>query len=356
MESILVTGGAGFIGSHTCLSLIKKGYCLYVLDSFVNSSKLSISNVIKILEIDDLDATEFIDIVKGDIRNKSTIRDLFLKSIADKKPIKSVIHFAGLKSVAESVRNPSIYWDNNLISSLNLIEVMLEFDCLTIVFSSSATVYGLDNKSPIKENGKLNPNNPYGNTKLAIEKLFNDFFQSNKKKLKIANLRYFNPVGAHPSGFIGEDPKGIPNNIFPVIAKVAIGIQKKLNVFGNDWPTVDGTGIRDYIHVMDLAEGHIRMLEFLENNESQIVTLNLGTGIGTSVLQLINTYEKVNNIKIPFQFVHRRSGDVSELVADSSYAKKLINWAPNKDLKDMCKDSFNWQLKNPYGFNGPQNN
>lgn len=355
MQSILVTGGAGFIGSHTCLNLIKKGYSLYILDSLVNSSKLSICNVLKILEINDLDANGLIDVMEGDIRNKSTIREVFMKSIADKKPIKSVIHFAGLKSVAESVRNPSIYWESNLISSLNLIEVMLEFDCLTIVFSSSATVYGLSNKSPIKENGNLNPNNPYGNTKLAIEKLFNDFFHSNKKKLKIANLRYFNPVGAHPSGLIGEDPKGIPNNIFPVIAKVAIGKQKKLKVFGNDWPTFDGTGIRDYIHVMDLAEGHISMLEFLINNESQVVTLNLGTGIGTSVLQLIKIYEKVNNIKIPFQFVPRRSGDAAELVADSSYAKKLINWAPNKDLKDMCRDSFNWQLKNPYGFNGPRN-
>ena len=355
MQSILVTGGAGFIGSHTCLSLIKKGYKLYVLDSFVNSSRLSIPNVIKILEIDNLETRGLIDIFEGDIRNKSFIRDVFLKSIADKKPIKSVIHFAGLKSVAESVSNPSIYWSTNLISSLNLIEVMLEFNCFNIVFSSSATVYGLGNKSPIKEDGKLNPNNPYGNTKLAVEQLLNDFFHSNKKKLKIANLRYFNPVGAHPSGFIGEDPKGIPNNIFPVIAKVAIGKQEKLNVFGNDWPTLDGTGIRDYIHVMDLAEGHISMLEFLINSGSQIVTLNLGTGIGTSVLQLINTYEKVNNTKIPYEFVQRRSGDVSELVADISFAKKLINWTPNKDLKDMCRDSFNWQLKNPYGFNRPAN-
>ena len=354
MQSILVTGGAGFIGSHTCLRLIKKGFTVYILDSFVNSSHLAIKNLVRILEIDGFDTQGLINIVEGDIRDKSIIRDIFLKSIADKKPITSIMHFAGLKSVAESVNKPSMYWKTNLISSLNLIEVMLEFNCLTFVFSSSATVYGLSNKSPIKENGTLNPNNPYGNTKLAIEKLLNDFFYSSKKKLKIANLRYFNPVGAHSSGLIGEDPKGAPNNIFPIIAKVAVGKQKKLNVFGNDWSTFDGTGIRDYIHVMDLAEGHISMLEFLINNEPQTVTLNLGTGIGTSVFQLIKTYEKVNNIRIPFQIVQRRSGDVAELVADNRYAKKLINWVPIKNLSDMCRDSYNWQLKNPDGFYSPK--
>ena len=351
MESILVTGGAGFIGSHTCLSLLKKGYSLYIVDSFINSSKLSISRVLNILESDNLDRKNNVNLVTGDVTNKSVIRDLFQKSITDKKPIKSVIHFAGLKSVSESVDNPSLYWNTNLISSLNLIEVMLEFECLTIVFSSSATVYGLNNKNPINESGILNPNNPYGHTKLAIEYLLNDFFCSNRMKLKIANLRYFNPVGAHPSGLIGEDPKGYPNNIFPVITKVAIGKLERLKVFGNDWPTSDGTGVRDYIHVMDLAEGHINILEFLINNEPQIVSLNLGTGSGTSVLELIHTFEKVNNLKIPFQFVQRRSGDVAELVADNSYARKLINWFPKKDLIDMCRDSFNWQLKNPNGYN-----
>lgn len=353
MQSILVTGGAGFIGSHTCLSLIKKGFKVYILDSFVNSSHLAISNLLRICEIEGFDTKGLINIVEGDIRDKSIIRDIFLKSIADKKPIRSIMHFAGLKSVAESVKEPSIYWKTNLITSLNLIEVMLEFNCTTLVFSSSATVYGLSNKSPIRENGILNPNNPYGNTKLAIEILLNDFFKSSKKRLKIANLRYFNPVGAHSSGLIGEDPKGTPNNIFPIMAKVAVGQQKKLKVFGNDWDTFDGTGIRDYIHVMDLAEGHISTLEFLINNEPQIVTLNLGTGIGTSVLQLIKTYEKVNNIRIPFQIVQRRSGDVAELVADNRYAKELINWEPIKNLSDMCRDSYNWQLKNPNGFVTP---
>ncbi len=349
MESILVTGGAGFIGSHTCLSLLKRRYNLYVLDSFVNSSEFSLTNVLKILSIENFDANHLLNLVSGDITDKNIIRDVFLKSIQDKKPIKSVIHFAGLKSVAESVENPSIYWKTNLISSLNLIQIMLEFGCLTIVFSSSATVYGLNNKSPINENGLLKPNNPYGHTKLAVENLLSDFHAIDKK-LKVANLRYFNPVGAHPSGLIGEDPKGIPNNIFPIIAKVAVGKLDKLNIFGNNWPTLDGTGIRDYIHVMDLAEGHINMLEFLINNEPQIVNLNLGTGIGTSVLQLLNTYEKVNNVKIPFEFVDRRSGDVAELVAENKFAKELINWNPKRNLTEMCKDSFNWQIKNPYGF------
>tara|TARA_A100001035_G_scaffold280270_1_gene285088 strand:+ start:272 stop:1333 length:1062 start_codon:yes stop_codon:yes gene_type:complete len=351
MESILVTGGAGFIGSHTCLGLIKKGYNLYIIDSFINSSELSLVNVLKILEKENLDAEEYINVIEGDIKNKSEIRSVFLKAIKDRKPIKSVLHFAGLKSVAESVKNPGLYWKTNLISSLNLVEIMIEFNCFTLVFSSSATVYSFNNKSPISENGLLGPNNPYGNTKLAIEQLLNDFFYSNDKKLKIANLRYFNPVGAHPSGFIGEDPKGTPNNIFPIISKVAVGEYKKLSVYGNDWPTIDGTGVRDYIHVMDLAEGHIKMLEFLIKNEPQVVNLNLGTGIGTSVLELIKTYEEVNNIKVPFKFAMRRSGDLAELVADNSYAKKLLNWSVKKDLKDMCKDSFNWQLKNPNGFN-----
>ena len=349
MKSILVTGGAGFIGSHTCLSLIKKGYYLYVIDSFVNSSHLSLSNVVKILEIDGYDAKRFLNIIKGDIKNKSTIRDVFLKSISDKKPIQSIIHFAGLKSVAESVKKPSLYWETNLLSSLNLIELMIDFNCLNIVFSSSATVYGLSNKNPIKENGILNPYNPYGNTKLAIEKLLNDVFQSHKT-LKVANLRYFNPVGAHPSGFIGEDPKGIPNNIFPIIAKVAIGKSDKLNVFGNDWPTFDGTGIRDYIHVMDLAEGHVAAMEYLFKLDEKNININLGTGIGTSVFDLISTFKKVNKIELPFKVVGRRNGDIGYLVANNSLAKSVLNWEPSLNLEEMCIDGWNWQKNNPNGF------
>ncbi len=350
MQSILVTGGAGFIGSHTCLSLLKKGYSLYVVDSFVNSSKYSLSKVLKILEMENFDAQKLLNIFPGDITNKTFLRDVFSKSIIDKKPIKSVIHFAGLKSVAESVKYPILYWRSNFVGSLSLIETMIEFNCFTFVFSSSATVYGLCNKNPIDEYAKLNPLNPYGNTKFTIENLLKDLFNSKELKFKIANLRYFNPVGAHSSGLIGEDPKGIPNNIFPIISKVAVGEIKELKVFGNDWPTIDGTGVRDYIHVMDLAEGHIKTLEYLINNDSQIVNLNLGTGIGTSVLELINTYQEVNKVKIPYQLVEKREGDVAELVANNNTAKQLIDWFPKKNLKDMCRDSYNWQVKNPNGF------
>ena len=350
MQSILITGGAGFIGSHTCLSLLKKGYSLYVVDSFINSSKYSLINVLKILEIKNFDAKKLLNIFTGDITDQRFLRDVFSKSIIDKKPIKSVIHFAGLKSVAESVKYPILYWRSNLMASLSLIETMIEFNCLTLIFSSSATIYGLSNKNPINEKANLKPLNPYGNTKFAIENLLNDLFNSQKIKFKIANLRYFNPVGAHSSGLIGEDPKGIPNNIFPIISKVAIGKLSELKIYGNDWPTNDGTGVRDYIHVMDLAEGHIKTLEYLINNDSQLINLNLGTGIGTSVLELINTYQMVNKVKIPYQFVEKRKGDVAELVADNNSAKELIDWFPKKNLKDMCRDSFNWQVRNPNGF------
>ncbi len=350
MKSILVTGGAGFIGSHTCLSLLMKGYNLYIVDSFINSSKIALKQVSRILREEKINAENKLNFFEGDIRDKLFLKKVFSRSIIEKKPIEGVLHFAGLKSVSESVKNPIMYWNSNLVATLNLVEIMLDFDCSTIVFSSSATIYGKLNESPIKENDKIKPINPYGNSKLAIETLLNDLYESGNKKLKIANLRYFNPVGAHASGLIGEDPKGIPNNIFPIIAKVAVGEIKKLKVFGNDWPTLDGTGVRDYIHVMDLADGHIKMLEFLFLKEAQIVNLNLGTGIGTSVLELIDTYQKVNKVKIPYDFAKRRDGDVAELFADINLSKKMINWFPKRDLEDMCRDSFNWQLKNPNGY------
>tara|TARA_B100000674_G_C37825552_1_gene907925 strand:- start:45 stop:1109 length:1065 start_codon:yes stop_codon:yes gene_type:complete len=349
MNSILVTGGAGFIGSHTCLSLLKKGYQLYVIDSFINSSKDSLNKVLDTLKIYNIDAKKNMKIIVGDIKDKILLRKVFEESRKDKKPINSVIHFAGLKSVAESVRNPIMYWNANVTSSLNLFEIMIEFNCTTIVFSSSATIYGLFDKGPIKENGVIQPINPYGNTKYAIETLLKDIFGSNKN-MKIANLRYFNPVGAHYLGLIGEDPKGIPNNIFPLITKVAVGKFDKLKIYGNDWPTRDGTGVRDYIHVMDLAEGHIRMLEFLLSNDPQILNVNLGTGVGTSVLELIETFKEVNNVDIPYEIVGRRSGDVAEIIADNNLAKELINWIPTKNLREICKDGFNWQINNPDGF------
>ncbi len=350
MKSILVTGGAGFIGSHTCLSLLIRGYNLYVVDSLINCSKVSLQQVSRILREEKIYAENKLNFFEGDIRDNKFLKNVFSRSIIEKKPIEGVLHFAGLKSVSESVSNPILYWNSNLVASLSLVETMLDFNCSTIVFSSSATIYGKSNKSPINENNKIEPINPYGNSKLAIETLLKDLFESRNKQLKIANLRYFNPVGAHPSGLIGEDPKGIPNNIFPIIAKVAIGEIKKLKVYGNDWPTSDGTGVRDYIHVMDLAEGHIKMLEFLFLNEAQILNLNLGTGIGTSVLELIDTYQKVNKVNIPYEFVQRRNGDVAELFADISLSKKILNWFPKRTLEDMCRDSFNWQFNNPNGY------
>ena len=350
MSRVLVTGGAGFIGTHTCLSLIEKGYDLCVVDSFVNSSQKSLDNVLKILKKDNKNIFKNLEIFKGDIRDKIFLNKVFKSSIIKKKPIKNVIHFAGLKSVEESIINPSLYWDCNFVGSLNLIKAMLENNCYTIVFSSSATIYGLSNKNPINENGIICPINPYGRTKNSIEVLLGDIFNSNKDKLRVANLRYFNPIGAHPSGLIGEDPRGKPNNIFPLITKVAVGKIDKINVYGSDWGTKDGTGIRDYIHVMDIAEGHIKSLDFLCNNEPQLIKLNLGTGIGTSVLELINTFQKVNKIVIPYKMGERREGDVGEIVADNSKAKNLINWEPKKNLEDMCRDGYNWQFKNPNGF------
>ena len=350
MSSVLVTGGAGFIGTHTCLALIKKGYHICVVDSFVNSSRKSLESVLKILKNKHVDAHNKLEIFDGDIRDKNFLNKVFLSASRNKKPINSVIHFAGLKSVKESILNPTLYWDCNFVGSLNLIQTMLEHKCYTIVFSSSATIYGLSNKSPISENGIINPINPYGRTKNSIELLLRDVFNSNKDKFRVANLRYFNPIGAHPSGLIGEDSKGKPNNIFPLITKVAVGKFDKVKIHGDDWETRDGTGVRDYIHVMDIADGHIKSLDYLCRNKPQLINLNLGTGIGSSVFELIKTFQKVNNINIPYEIGSRRDGDVAEMVADNLKAKSLINWRPSLTLEDMCRDGFNWQIKNPNGF------
>lgn len=344
---ILVTGGAGFIGSHTCLALINKGYEILVLDSFTNSHTNSLKRVEEILNLDNLNK---IEIYKADIRNELFLEKLFSDSIRLKKPIEAVLHFAGLKSVAESILNPMEYWDVNFNGSLKLFKVMNTFDCKTIVFSSSATIYGLTSEKKLKEDSEINPINPYGETKLAVEKLLKNIYTSQKNEWKIANLRYFNPIGAHASGLIGESPKGIPNNIFPFITQVASGILKKLSVFGNNWPTKDGTGVRDYIHVMDLAEGHIAALEFLLKNKAQILNLNLGTGRGTSVLELINTFQEINNIKIPYEIKSRRQGDLATVIADNTLAISSLNWEPKRTLSDMCADGWKWQKLNPRGY------
>ena len=350
MKYVLVTGGSGFIGSHTSLVLLEKNYNLVIIDSFINSSSESINRIAKIAKISENEKSNRIIVFKGDLRDYHFIYKIFTDFLKSGKKIESVIHFSGLKSVSESIKDPLNYWDNNIISTINLLKVMKEFDCKTIVFSSSATIYGDNKKDLIDEKNEVKPTNPYGVTKATIEKLLKDVYESDLKSWKIACLRYFNPVGAHKSGLIGEDPLDNPNNIFPILNRVASGKILKLSVYGNDWPTKDGTGVRDYIHVMDLAEGHELTLNFLSNYESKFITLNLGTGHGYSVLELIQTFEKVNNIKIPFSIEKRREGDVSSVVADSRLARNLLQWNPQRDLSDMCRDGWKWQTTNPNGY------
>ena len=290
MSSVLVTGGAGFIGSHSCLLLLENGFEVIVLDSLINSSFDSIVNIKKILSKNHHFKEESLHFIKGDLRDYSLLRDVFTQFKNRKKTIDYVIHFAGLKSVSDSVNDPLSYWDANINGTINLLKVMGENNCTDIVFSSSATIYGLSKSFQIKEDSPTNPLTPYGNTKYTIEKILKDVFNSLSKDWRIINLRYFNPIGAHPSGLLGEDPLGIPNNIFPFITQVASGKLSTLKIFGNDWPTSDGTGVRDYIHVMDLAEGHIAALAALKKHRSQYTSINLGTGIGTSVLELIRTF------------------------------------------------------------------
>ena len=348
MKKILVTGGCGYIGSHTCLSLIEKGYKIVVIDSNINSSPTALKKIEKILS--NKPNTQKIDFVKGDIRDENFLKNVFSKAIKEGQPIKAVIHFAGLKAVGESVKSPLLYWDVNLNGSMSLFRVMEAFNCKTIVFSSSATIYGKVDTNPINESFPIRPYNPYGHTKASIEFLLNGLFNSCDNAWRIANLRYFNPIGAHESGLIGENPSNKPNNLFPILCKVAYGIYEKLSVYGNDWPTFDGTGIRDYIHVMDLADSHISALEYLYNNDPQILDLNIGTGIGTSVLELINTFQEVNGCKVPHDFCNRRPGDVDVVIADNAKALKLLEWHPKKKLYDMCRDGWLWQKQNPNGF------
>ena len=302
MQTILVTGASGYIGSHTCLLLLNLGFEVYALDSYVNSYEYSLKSIINISNV----KKDKLHIFKGDIRDKKLLRNVFAQAKGNGNSIGSVIHFAGLKSVSASINKPIEYWDNNVNGSINLFNVMIENNCFTIVFSSSATVYGNTSKNKLKESSPINPINTYGNTKYFVEQILSTLFQSDKCKWRVANLRYFNPIGAHEHGYIGENPKKFPNNIFPLITKVASGEKKELEIFGNDWPTKDGTGVRDFIHVMDLAEGHIKAIKYLCSEKPQILNLNLGTGIGTSVLELINTFQKVNNVKIPHVFKSRR--------------------------------------------------
>ncbi len=333
---ILVTGGAGYIGSHTVIELLGKGYEVVIVDNFYNSHP-------EVLErIKDLSGKDF-KFYEIDLLDKNALKKVF-----EENKIDSVIHFAGYKAVGESVEKPLMYYHNNLTSTFILCEVMKEYGVKNIVFSSSATVYGLSNISPLKEDLPLSTTNPYGTTKLFIEQILRDLYISDKD-WSIALLRYFNPIGAHISGRIGENPNGIPNNLMPFITQVAVGKREKLSVFGNDYDTVDGTGVRDYIHVVDLAKGHIKALE-KHMDFKGVEAYNLGTGKGVSVLELVNTFEKVNGVKIPYTISDRRPGDIATCFADASKAKKELGWEAEKTIEDMCKDSWNWQKNNPQGY------
>ena len=334
--TVLVTGGAGYIGSHTVIELLNSGNQVIIVDNFYNSQP----EVLK--RIKELSGKDF-KFYEVDVLNKEDLTKVF-----EENKIDSVIHFAGYKAVGESVEKPLEYYHNNLTSTFILCEVMKKFGVKNLVFSSSATVYGLNNISPLKEELPLSTTNPYGTTKLMIEQILNDLWNSDKE-WSIALLRYFNPIGAHESGRIGENPNGIPNNLMPYITQVAVGKREKLSVFGSDYDTVDGTGVRDYIHVVDLAKGHIKALE-KHSKINKIEAYNLGAGKGYSVLQLVEAFEKANGVKIPYVISERRAGDVATCYADSSKAKEQLGWEAEKTIEDMCKDSWNWQSKNPNGY------
>lgn len=336
MSTILVTGGAGYIGSHTVIELIKAGYDAVIVDNLYNSKVEAVKRTEKI-------AGRKIPFYVADILDKDALRKIFTEN-----KIEAVINFAGYKAVGESVAKPIEYYHNNIGGLISLVEVMREFNCKNLVFSSSATVYGDPASVPIKEDFPLSTTNPYGSTKLFIEYILKDLAKSDPE-WNIAILRYFNPVGAHESGLIGEDPNGIPNNLCPYITKVVIGKLSKVNVFGGDYPTSDGTGVRDYIHVVDLSVGHVLAVKKLLD-KSGLYVVNLGTGRGYSVLEVINAFSKAANKDIPYEIVARRPGDIAECYAETSLAEKMIGFKATKTIDDMCRDALNWQLKNPNGY------
>ncbi len=335
---ILVTGGAGFIGSHTCVELLNAGYEIVVVDNLYNSSEKSLDRV------RELTGKDFA-FYPFDIRDKENMRKIF-----EDHKIDACIHFAGLKAVGESVRKPLEYYDNNIGGTLALCEVMREYGCKKIVFSSSATVYGSSNISPLKEDMKTGgTTNPYGTTKYMIEIILDDFHKGDNE-WAVTLLRYFNPIGAHKSGRIGENPNGIPNNLMPYITQVAIGKLPYLNVFGNDYDTHDGTGVRDYIHVVDLALGHVKAVEKILKDEPAVNVYNLGTGNGYSVLEIVKAFEQASGQKIEYKIVDRRPGDLDVCYSDASKALNELGWKAERDLLEMCEDSWRWQSGNPNGF------
>ena len=333
---ILVTGGAGYIASHTNVLLLEQGYDVVIVDNLCNSSVESIKRVETL-------TGKKIAFYEGDCRDESILTTIFTEHKID-----AVIHFAGLKAVGESCAKPGLYYDNNLNSNLMLAKVMAKFGCKKIVFSSSATVYGVPKTLPLTEDCPLGVTNPYGATKLMGEQMFSDI-QRADKEWHVMLLRYFNPVGAHASGYIGEDPQGIPNNLMPYVSQVAVGKLPHLNVFGDDYPTPDGTGVRDYIHVVDLADAHIKALEHID--EYDIGIFNIGTGVGYSVLDMVKAFEKACGHPIPYKIAPRRSGDVAECYANCDKAKKYLGFTAKHNLEDMCRDLWKWQSQNPKGYN-----
>lgn len=336
MDKILVTGGAGFIGSHTCVELLNAGYEVIIMDNLSNCKMESVNRIKQITDKDFL----FYEI---DMLDRNGVKKIF-----EENKIEGVIHFAGLKAVGESVQKPLEYYHTNMTGTFNICSVMKEFGCNKIVFSSSATVYGTNNTVPFTENSPLSATNPYGYTKVMIEQVLTDIWTADNE-WSIALLRYFNPIGAHKSGLIGENPKGIPNNLLPYIAQVAIGKLPYLNVYGNDYDTIDGTGIRDYIHVVDLAIGHIKALEYLTEHKG-VEAINLGSGEGHSVLQVLEAYGKACKKELEYKIVPRRAGDIASCYAQTEKAERLLNWKTQKNLDEMCIDSWNFTQKNPNGL------
>lgn len=333
---ILVCGGAGYIGSHTAVELLNNGHEIVVIDNLGNSSEKSLERVKQI-------TGKNFPFYKADIRDRAALDQIFTEHRID-----AVIHFAGWKAVGESVEKPLMYYRNNLDSTITLCEAMLDHGVKRIIFSSSATVYSADNTMPLDETCKLGCTNPYGWTKFMCEQILRDTANAHPDFSAVL-LRYFNPVGAHESGLIGEDPNGIPNNLMPFVSQTAIGKREKVSVFGNDYPTRDGTGVRDYLHVVDLAQGHVAALDYAVNHIGS-VAINLGTGTGYSVLEMISAFGKACGHEIPYVFAPRRPGDLAEVYADPSKAKELLNWSAKKTLDDMCADAWNWQQKNPNGY------
>ena len=333
---ILLTGGTGYIGSHTCVALIEAGYEVIIIDNLSNSNSEVLNRIEQITNV----RPRF---VEADVRNAAQLDEIFRQN-----NFQAVIHFAGLKAVGESVAKPLEFYDNNVLGTLVLLKAMRSAGVATIVYSSSATIYGIPASVPISEDFPRNAVNPYGQSKLMVENILMDLHKA-EPNWNCALLRYFNPVGAHASGLIGEDPKDIPNNLMPYIAQVAVEKREKLFVFGDDYPTKDGTGVRDYIHVIDLAAGHVATLHYLEN-EGGLVAMNLGTGIGHSVLEMVKAFEKASGCKVPYEIIGRRPGDIAECFADPKLAERLLGWSAQYTLKSMCADTWRWQTMNPDGL------